>query len=299
MDRFEIGRLFHLTHVVGDLDAVDRWYDEVFSCVRFYHGYEELAGRDASLVAIADLVLEPMAPARGRELRNRSVQRFHDRFGEHFHSIAWYVDDVEAVARRLDEHGIRLFNIVGRQVAPDERVPAIWTHPKETFGQLEFAKYADYIADPRFDPDWSASRWREHPLGIEGTSHIGIVVRDLAAATRLYCDVLGGTLFYETVVPDRKRSVFVAVGDGTVVELAEPLAATSPEGRELEHHGEGIRSVVYRTADLDCARAFLEERGLTPEHDDDDDTIVLGPVQAFGMTVGFTRRALPDDPRYP
>lgn len=298
MDRFEIGRLFHLTHVVGDLDAVDRWYDEVFSVVRFYHGYEELAGRDASLIAIADLVLEPMAPARGRELRNRSVQRFHDRFGEHFHSIAWYVDDVEAVARRLDEHGIRLFNIVGRQVAPDERPPAIWTHPKETFGQLEFAKYADFIADPRFDPDWSTSRWREHPLGIERTSHIGIVVRDLAAATRLYCDVLGGTLFHETVVPDRKRSAFVAVGDGTVVELAEPLAATAPEGRELEQHGEGIRSVVYRTTDLDRAQAFLDERGLAPEQDDDD-TIVLGPAQAFGMTVGFTRRALPDDPRDP
>jgi hypothetical protein len=67
---FEIGRLFHLTHVVSDLDAVDRWYDEVFSVTRFYHGYEELAGRDASLIAISDLVLEPMAPARGRELKN-------------------------------------------------------------------------------------------------------------------------------------------------------------------------------------------------------------------------------------
>jgi catechol 2,3-dioxygenase-like lactoylglutathione lyase family enzyme len=297
MDRFEIGRLFHLTHVVGDLDTVDRWYDEIFSVVRFYHGYEELAGRDASLIAIADLVLEPMAPARGRELRNRSVQRFQDRFGEHFHSIAWYVDDVGAIARRLDEHGIRLFNIVGRQVAPDERTAAVWTHPKETFGQLEFARYTDSIADPRFDPDWSTVRWRDHPLGIEGTSHIGIVVRDLAAAVRLYCDVLGARPFHESTVPDRKRSVFVAVGDGTVVELAEPLAATSPEGQELERHGEGIRSVVYRTADLDRAHAFLDEHGLTPDHDDDD-TIVLGPAQAFGMTVGFTRQALPDDPRH-
>ena len=121
-------------------------------------------------------------------------------------------------------------------------------------------------------------------------------MRDLAAATRLYCDVLGGTLFHESTVPDRKRSAFVAVGDGTVVELAVPLAATSPEGQELERHGEGIRSLVYRTADLDRAQAFLDEHGLTPEHDDED-TIVLGPAQAFGMTVGFTRSALPDDPR--
>ena len=25
---FRIGKLFHLTHVVDDLEAVDRWYDE-------------------------------------------------------------------------------------------------------------------------------------------------------------------------------------------------------------------------------------------------------------------------------
>jgi catechol 2,3-dioxygenase-like lactoylglutathione lyase family enzyme len=293
---FEIGRLFHLTHVVSDLDAVDRWYDEVFSVTRFYHGYEELAGRDASLIAISDLVLEPMAPAHGRELKNLSVQRFHDRFGQHFHSIAWYVDDVEAISRRLDQHGLRLFNIVGRQVVPNDRTAAIWTHPKETFGQLEFAKYADYIADPRFDPGWSTAPWREHPLGIHGTSHIVVVARDLAAATTLYCDVLGGALFHEAVVPDRKRSAFIAIGDGTVVELAEPLAATSPEGRELERHGEGIHALVFRTGDLDTARSFLEEQGLAPEPDDDD-TIVLGPTEAFGMTVGFTCRSLPDDPR--
>ena len=41
---FTIGKLFHLTHVVDDLEAVDRWYDEVFSVTRFYNGYEELAG---------------------------------------------------------------------------------------------------------------------------------------------------------------------------------------------------------------------------------------------------------------
>ncbi len=296
MAPFEIGRLFHLTHVVSDLDAVDRWYDEVFSVTRFYNGYEELAGRDASLVAIGDLVLEPMAPARGRELKNPSVQRFQDRFGQHFHSIAWYVDDVEAISHRLAQHGLRLFNIVGRQIAPNDRTAAIWTHPKETFGQLEFATYADYIADPRFDPDWSATRWQEHPLGILGTSHIVVVVRDLAAACVLYGDVLGGAVFHEEVVPDRKRSAFVAVGDGTVVELAEPLSATSPEGRDLERHGEGIHALVFRTGDLDRARAFLEEHRLAPGPGDDD-TILLGPADAFGMTVGFTCRLLPDDPR--
>ena len=32
---FKIGKLFHLTHVVSDLAAVDNWYDEVFGVTRF------------------------------------------------------------------------------------------------------------------------------------------------------------------------------------------------------------------------------------------------------------------------
>ena len=95
---------------------------------------------------------------------------------------------------------------------------------------------------------------------------------------------------------DPKRSAYGAVGDGTVVELAEPLSAASPEGRELERHEEGIHALVFFTGDFERARAFLEEHGLAPDPDDDE-TIVLGPAEAFGMTVGFTARWLPDDPR--
>jgi hypothetical protein len=83
--------LFHLTHVVDDIDTVDKWYDEVFAVTRFYHGYEKLAGRVASLITIGDVVMEPMMPTRVENLRNPLVKKFHDRFGQHFHSIAWYV----------------------------------------------------------------------------------------------------------------------------------------------------------------------------------------------------------------
>ena len=84
---FKIGKLFHLTHVVNDLDAVDKWYDEVFSCKRFYKGYEKLAGRDASLLVIGEDLMEPMMPAKRENLRNLSVKKFHDPFGQHFHFI--------------------------------------------------------------------------------------------------------------------------------------------------------------------------------------------------------------------
>jgi hypothetical protein len=294
---FKIGKLFHLTHVVSDLTAVDQWYDELFAVTRYYRGYEKLAGRDASLIAIGDVIMEPMMPARVANLQNQSVKKFHDRFGQHFHSIAWYVDNVQEISTQLDRHGLRLFNIVGKQVKPGEESFAIWTHPKDTHGQLEFAVVGKYTIDPRLQPAWSNTFWRgRHPLGIERASHITVVVRDLPSAKRLYCDIFNGKLIHEEETAGRKRSAFVAVGEDTVVELAQPLSQTSPEGREMEQNGEGIYSVTFATADLQRASAFLKSRQLRPEPEGKE-TIVLDKDQAFGMVVGFTERKLPNDPR--
>jgi extradiol dioxygenase family protein len=294
---FKIGKLFHLTHVVSDLAAVDQWYDEVFSVTRYYRGYEKLAGRDASLIAIGEVIMEPMMPARVANLQNQSVKKFHDRFGQHFHSIAWYVDNVQEISAQLDRNGLRLFNIVGKQVKPGEESFAIWTHPKDTHGQLEFATIGKYTIDPRLQPAWSHNFWAEqHPLGIERASHITVVVRDLPSAKRLYCDILAGRLIHEEETAGRKRSAFVAVGEDTVVELAQPLSQTSPEGREMEDNGEGIYSVTFTTRDLAQATAFLKSKQLRPEPEGTD-SIVLGKDQAFGMVVGFTQRKLPNDPR--
>jgi catechol 2,3-dioxygenase-like lactoylglutathione lyase family enzyme len=294
---FKIGKLFHLTHVVDDLAAVDNWYDEVFGVTRYYRGYEKLAGRDASLIAISEVIMEPMMPARVANLQNQSVKKFHDRFGQHFHSIAWYVDNVEEILAQLDRSGLRLFNIVGKQVKPGEEKFAIWTHPKETHGQLEFAVIGKYSIDPRLQPAWSNAYWaQQHPLGIERASHITVVVRDLPSAKRLYCDILAGKLMHEEETPGRKRSAFVAVGADTVVELAQPLSQSGPEGQEMERNGEGVYSVTFATRDLSRADTFLKSRQLRPEPDGAD-SIALGQNQAFGMVMRFTQRKLPNDPR--
>src|SRR6266851_606912 len=294
---FKIGKLFHLTHVVDDLAAVDKWYDEVFAVNRFYHGYEKLAGRDASLIAIGDVIMEPMSPARIENLRNQSDKKFHDRFGQHFHSIAWYVDDVADISQRLDQHNFRLFDIVGKQVKPPHKATAIWTHPRETPGQLEFALPGDFTPDPRMKSDWSSAYWRDqHPLEIERASHMTIVVRDLPAAKRLYVDVLNGKLIHETEAAGRRRSAFVAVGEDSVVELAQPLATDSAETRDMEQNGEGIHALTFKTKNLKNAAEFLRSRGLRPETDATG-SISLGASQAFGMVIGFTDQPLQHDPR--
>jgi hypothetical protein len=123
-----------------------------------------------------------------------------------------------------------------------------------------------------------------------------VIVRDLPSAKRLYCDVLGGKLIYEEESAGLKRSAFVAVGADSVVELAQPLSSTSPEAREMEQNGEGVYSLIFKTRDLAKANDFLKSKQLRPEPDGTD-SVVLGKDQAFGMVVGFTQRALPNDPR--
>src|SRR5262249_41481927 len=89
---FTIGKEFHLLHVVNDLDAADGWYDDVFAVRRFVRNSMKAAMRKASLVLIADFVMEPAQPLRHMPGWEKSaLGRFSSRYGQHFHSIAWYV----------------------------------------------------------------------------------------------------------------------------------------------------------------------------------------------------------------
>jgi len=86
---FTIGKEFHLLHVVNDLDTVDGWYDEVFAVRRFVRNSLKAAMRKASLVLIADFVMEPAQPLRHLPGWEKSaLGRFYARYGQHFHSLA-------------------------------------------------------------------------------------------------------------------------------------------------------------------------------------------------------------------
>jgi len=293
---FRIGKEFHLLHVVSDLDAADEWYDRIFSTRRFVRNYMKAAMRKASLVLLGDFVMEPAQPVQQPGWEKSALGKFYSRFGQHFHSLAWYVDDLRETCRVLSEHKIRLFDMVGKPVSDPGRGDAVWSHPQDTHAAFEFAVAPRFFIDPRLQPGWSMEFPRDqHPLGIERASHITMLFGDLNNARRVYQDALGAKLIHEQESAGHKRSAFFAVGEDTVIEATQPLSISSPEGRELEQTGEGIFSVTFKTRDLMRAADHLRSNNVRFELN--DKSLEINRDDAFGMVLRFTEQALPNDPR--
>lgn len=96
---------------------------------------------------------------------------------------------------------------------------------------------------------------------IRGIHHVGIAVRRLHEAYRLYRDVLGLPLVKEAEVPDQGvRAALLAAGDSEI-ELLEPLGASSGVARFLARHGEGLHHLCLDTSDVGAELAAAKEKG--------------------------------------
>ncbi len=290
-----IGKLFHLAHLVDDLDETDRLYDEVFDCERYYRAYEKAARREASLLVVADQCMEPIQPSSDPADAQSPLGRFRARFGNRLHSIAWYVDDIGTFTRRLLDHDIRLVGLTGRPVTDPAEAVAVWTHPGDTGALLEFCE-AGFAADPRLDPDFSTTRWRDHPLALSRTSHVTVLLDDLADAERIYGRALGGEHLHTDLSEPTTPRAFYAVGEDTVIEAVAPTTDTTPEGADHAAAGNAVHAITFRTEHLAGAIAYLATRGLgvteaTPGH------VWVDLDPGHGLRLGLTDRAIPGDRR--
>ena len=93
-------------------------------------------------------------------------------------------------------------------------------------------------------------------------AHLGIAVKDLDAAVKLYRDTLGFPFAGFDEVPGQKVKVAMfPVGESRL----ELLAATSPDSpiaKHIEKKGEGIQHVAFAVDDLPQALAELKARGV-------------------------------------
>jgi methylmalonyl-CoA/ethylmalonyl-CoA epimerase len=97
---------------------------------------------------------------------------------------------------------------------------------------------------------------------LRGVSHLGLAVKDLDAAIRLYREVFGVEVAHRWVAEaDRMEAATLDVG-GMEVELMQPLDDDSPVGRFIARHGEGVHHVAYRVDDVAGALRRARQAGV-------------------------------------
>lgn len=92
--------------------------------------------------------------------------------------------------------------------------------------------------------------------------HIGIVVRDIQEALKVYEAALGLPLREVVEVPDQKVEVaFLPVGESNI-ELVQPLSDDTGTAKFLRERGEGIHHICLEVKDIESALAQLKALGV-------------------------------------
>ena len=246
------------------------------------------------MVAIADLAVDVMEPtAEGASL---PLGKFLARFGSHLHASAYFVNSPPAdVYDSLTDAGVRCFGLAGsgRDAMVAQPMSPVFTHPKDTAGQLEFMPYVEdkpgplgvpgKWEDPRFLTGWSVQQWQDHPLSIGGW-RVGVVVRELERATGVY-RALGATVVAEETVAGSNRRR-LQLGTNTTVELIAPTSADTVAACDLEKNGEIIHCCVFETADLAKAESHLADHGVAIT-ERDEKRLVADPATCHGAVIEF------------
>ena len=92
--------------------------------------------------------------------------------------------------------------------------------------------------------------------------HVGIVVRDIAAALQVYQIALGLPLQETAELADEQVTVaFLPMGESNI-ELVQPTSHDTGVAKYLAKHGEGIHHICIEVEDIDAALAQLEAHNV-------------------------------------
>ncbi len=92
--------------------------------------------------------------------------------------------------------------------------------------------------------------------------HIGIAVKDLAAAKKYYEEVLGLSCYAVEEVKDQQvRTAFFKAGQ-TKIELLESTSPDGPVAKFIEKKGEGIHHIAFAVKNIEKALQETAEKGV-------------------------------------
>lgn len=93
--------------------------------------------------------------------------------------------------------------------------------------------------------------------------HIGIAVKSLAQANKLYASLFGQEHYkVEAVESEGVSTTFFQLGD-TKIELLEASRADSPIAKFIEKRGEGIHHIAFEVEDIRAEMQRLQQEGFT------------------------------------
>jgi hypothetical protein len=263
-------RYSHLNVVLEDFDASVKHLKELFGAVFML----DLPGPNwhACLMEIGGVIFEFFVPPHFM---------LNSRHGPHYLGIEYEVDMEEARAA-VASHNIRIMRDI---------VEAIHTHPADGFGlDYEFYGGTFYTADAPYVTTHvkPAEYWRdEHPLGLMGIKAYTQSVSDIDAGARFLQSFLQAEPVYEADRPGlAARAVGLRIAD-VVVELLTPTG-DGPLRREMELVGQGIRSTVFRTRDIDRARKYFSDRRVQVIPGTAPGSIAIPPAANLGILFEFS-----------
>lgn len=99
---------------------------------------------------------------------------------------------------------------------------------------------------------------------MEKLEHIGIAVKNIETANKLFASLLGRDHYkIEEVASEGVRTAFFDVG-GVKIELLEATRDDSPIAKFIEKKGEGIHHLAFEVSDIRKRLPEYEAKGFTP-----------------------------------
>ena len=101
-----------------------------------------------------------------------------------------------------------------------------------------------------------------YEMKVTGVDHIGIAVKSIDEALKLWEEVLGIKCTGREEVEEQKVvTAFLPLGD-TEIELLEPTSPESPVSKFIEKRGEGIHHLALRVENIEAALEELNGKGI-------------------------------------
>ena len=99
-------------------------------------------------------------------------------------------------------------------------------------------------------------------MKIKKIDHIGIAVRDIEEALKLYTDIFNLEIKKIEEFKDLKVKIaFLPVGE-VMVELVQPTSTDAPLAKRIRENGEGLYHLALRVENIDEAIQKMKQSGI-------------------------------------